>query len=177
MIDQANAWSSGSHAGYQSGLRRFSRFHSDFGVPILHSTPLVSPPRSPSIGMMWTQQQYATQTLKGRHSQNSDRFLFQTARLLRSAGAYFYAWDHHCLSGSPPTGLLATSPINGGYHSCFRQKEEAPWSVMAEQLPLPWLDGDLFLQQQTAMGDVRTRPAGATVKTSGDAYFGWFRLC
>ena len=48
---------------------------------------------------------------------------------------------------------------------------------MAEQLPLPWLDGDLFLQQQTAMGDVRTRPAGATAKTSGDAYFGWFRLC
>jgi hypothetical protein len=45
MIDQANTWSSGSHAGYQSGLRRLSRFQSDFGVPILQSTPLVSPPR------------------------------------------------------------------------------------------------------------------------------------
>ena len=93
MIDQANAWSSGSHGGYQSGLRRLSRFQSDFGVPILQATPLVSPPRSPSIGMMWAQQHYAIQTPKGRHSQNSDRILFQTARLLRSAGAHFYAWD------------------------------------------------------------------------------------
>jgi hypothetical protein len=42
---------------------------------------------------MWAQQHYAIQTPKGRHSQNSDRILIQMARLLRSAGAHFYAWD------------------------------------------------------------------------------------
>jgi hypothetical protein len=36
------------------------------------------------------------------------------------------------------------------------------------------MDGNLFLQQQTAMGDVRTRPAGATAKTFGDV--GWFHF-
>ena len=49
LIDQANAWSPGSHAGYQGGLRRLWRFQSDFGVPILQATPLLSPPWSPSI--------------------------------------------------------------------------------------------------------------------------------
>jgi hypothetical protein len=81
MIDQAHAWSIGSHRGYQSGLRRLSRFQSDFGVPILTATTLLSPPRSSSIGMMWAPQHYAIQTPTGRHSQNSDRILFQTARL------------------------------------------------------------------------------------------------
>jgi hypothetical protein len=38
------------------------------------------------------------------------------------------------------------------------------------------MDGDPFLQQQTAMGDVSTRPAGATAKTFGDVEFGWFRF-
>lgn len=93
MIDQANAWSAGSHASYQSGLRRLSRFESDFGVPILQATPLLRPPRSPSIGMMWAQQHYALQTPQGRHSQNSDRVLYQTTRSLRSAGSHFFTWD------------------------------------------------------------------------------------
>jgi hypothetical protein len=96
IIDQANAWSMGSHGQYLSGLRHLSRFQSVFGVPILDATTLLCPPRSPSIGMMGAKQHYcyAIKAPVGRHSQNSDRILFQTARLvLRSAGAHFYAWD------------------------------------------------------------------------------------
>jgi hypothetical protein len=38
------------------------------------------------------------------------------------------------------------------------------------------MDGDPFLQQQMAMGDVGTPPAGATAKTFGDVELGWFRF-
>jgi hypothetical protein len=93
LIDQANAWSASSHAIYQGGLRRLSRFQQNFGVPILQATPLSRPPRSPSIGMMWAQQHYAIQSPTGRHSQSGERILCQTARLVRSAGSQFYAWD------------------------------------------------------------------------------------
>jgi hypothetical protein len=93
LIDQANSWSAGSHAIYQSGLRRLNRFEADFGVAILRATPLLRPPQSPSIGMMWAQQHYVIQTPAQRHSQSSEQILFQTARTVRSAGAQFYTWD------------------------------------------------------------------------------------
>jgi hypothetical protein len=80
LINQANLWSAGSHAIYQSGLRRLNHFEADFGVAILRATPLLRPPRSPSIGMMWAQQHYAIQTPARRHSQSSKQILFQTAR-------------------------------------------------------------------------------------------------
>lgn len=93
LIDQANAWSPSSHAVYQGGLRRLLRFQTNYGVPILRPTPLLRPPRFPSIGMMWAQQHYAIQTPKGRHSQSQDRVLCQTARVVRSGGSQFFAWD------------------------------------------------------------------------------------
>jgi len=85
LIDQANAWSASSHAVYQGGLRRLSRFQKNFGVPILQATPLHRPPRSPSIGMMWAQQHYAIQTPTGHHSQSQDRILV-TAPAVMSSG-------------------------------------------------------------------------------------------
>jgi hypothetical protein len=93
MVDQANAWSTGSHASYQGGLRRLMQFQLDFGVPILMATRLLRPPQSPFIGMMWAQQHYAIQKAKGKHAQSSDQILYQTATTLRGAGAYFYTWD------------------------------------------------------------------------------------
>ena len=62
IIDQANAWSRGTHSIYQVNLGCLRRFERAFGLGILRPTPLVHPPRDPSIGVMWAQQHYLLQT-------------------------------------------------------------------------------------------------------------------
>jgi hypothetical protein len=63
-------------------------------VPILTPTALVHPPRHPSIGVMWAQQQYALQAPSLAHSQSSDRIRFDTTRALHSAVSQYYLWDY-----------------------------------------------------------------------------------
>jgi hypothetical protein len=59
MIDQANAWSQGTHQNYQAHLGKLNRFFQQaYGVPILVPTEMKHLPRHPSVGIMWAQQHY-----------------------------------------------------------------------------------------------------------------------
>jgi hypothetical protein len=93
IIDQANAWSPGTHQIYQAHLGRLTKFERAFGVEILQPTLLAHPPRHPSIAVMWAQQHYLLQTPTAGHTQSEDRIRFGTARGLRSATAQYYLWD------------------------------------------------------------------------------------
>lgn len=93
VIDQANAWSVGTHSNYQALLGKLVRFERAFGVNLLRPTELCHPPRHPSIGVMWAQQHYTLQSPSSSHSQSGDRILFGTARGLRSAASQYYLWD------------------------------------------------------------------------------------
>jgi hypothetical protein len=93
IIDQANAWSQGTHGNYQALLGKLVKFESAFGVRLLDPTSLTHPPRHPSIGVMWAQQHYTLHSPSTPHSQSGDRVLFGTARGLRSAASQFYLWD------------------------------------------------------------------------------------
>jgi len=44
MIDQANAWSQGTHRNYQAHLGKLAWFQALYGVPILTPTALAHPP-------------------------------------------------------------------------------------------------------------------------------------
>jgi hypothetical protein len=94
LIDQANAWSRGTHLIYQANLGRLRRFERTFGFGILRPTPLMHPPRDPSIGVMWAQQHYLLQTPRTGSSLSEDRIRFGTARGLRSAAAQYFLWDY-----------------------------------------------------------------------------------
>jgi hypothetical protein len=58
LVDQANAWSRGTHQNYQALLGQLAQFGQAYGVTLLASTPMAHPPRHPSIAVMWAQQHY-----------------------------------------------------------------------------------------------------------------------
>ena len=93
LIDQANAWSQGTHQNYQALLGQLTRFEQAYGLTLLESTALAHPPRHPSIGVMWAQQHYLLRTPTEGHTQSDDRIRFGTARALRSAASQYYVWD------------------------------------------------------------------------------------
>jgi hypothetical protein len=93
IIDQANAWSCGTHSNYQALLKKLTRFEAIYGVTLLQPTSMVHPPRHPSIGVMWAQQHYTLQSPTSLHTQSGDQVMFGTARGLRSAASQYYLWD------------------------------------------------------------------------------------
>jgi hypothetical protein len=93
IIDQANAWSQGTHRNYQALLGKLQCFQASYDLNLLQPTLLVHPPRHPSIGVMWAQQQYTLQAPSSAHSQSGESVLFGTARGLRSAASQYYLWD------------------------------------------------------------------------------------
>ena len=94
IIDVVHAWSQGTHKQYQMRLRQLRRFEGTFGVSILQETPLIAPPSSTAISIMWAQQQYALQPTR-RRGQGAPMTTVQynTVRSLRSAAAHFYRLD------------------------------------------------------------------------------------
>ena len=93
LIDQANAWSAGTHQNYQASLAQLVCFEQAHGLTILQPTPLQHPPRHASIAVMWAQQHYALQKPIEPHTQSEERIRFGTTRALRSAASHFYLWD------------------------------------------------------------------------------------
>ena len=93
LVDQANAWSQGTHQNYQALLGKLRKFEVAHGLTLLQPTALAHPPRHPSIGVMWAQQQYLLCTPTGTHTQSEDRIRFGTAQALRSAASQYYLWD------------------------------------------------------------------------------------
>lgn len=189
LIDQANAWSPSCHAGYQGGLRRLCRFQSDFGVTILQATPLLRPPRSPSIGMMWAQQHYAIQTPTGRHALNSDRVLCQTARGLRSAGAQFYAWDRQITypgqalrdgqrrvilaAGVSPSDELGYSLMSTGMAKRMGDESKPPVALTLKQVL--WIMARLEAMWLVCVSHDGRREIAAAAVAHLLAWLGWLR--
>jgi hypothetical protein len=94
LVDMLNAWSDGTHSQYQGHLRYVANFERDFGVTILETTPLESPPNPPAIPTLWAQQRYALQpSASTRAHRASENLAFGTVRALRSAVGMFYHWD------------------------------------------------------------------------------------
>ena len=101
LIDQANAWSSGTHWNYQAALGQLHRFESTYGLTLLQPSALLHPPRHPSISIMWAQQQYTLQRPSTIHSQSGETILFGTARALWSAASQYYLWDQQIAHRRP----------------------------------------------------------------------------
>jgi len=93
MIDLACAWDPKTLTSYQAYLRRIKRFEQGYGVTALVATRLERPPVSPSIPLMWIQQQYALETPRNTHAVSGERITYGTARAVRSAASQYYTWD------------------------------------------------------------------------------------
>jgi hypothetical protein len=94
LIDVVHAWSQGTHKQYQLRLQQLRRFEGTFGVNILRATPLIAPPTSTAITIMWAQQLYALQPTRRRTDGTpTTNVKYNTVRGLRSAAAQFYRLD------------------------------------------------------------------------------------
>ena len=96
FIDLVHAWSTNTLKQYQGGLRRIRAFEARFGVQVLRITPLIKPPRSDAIPLMWVQQHYALQPTRWRRKTSTDdinRVTYGTTRSLRSAASMFLKLD------------------------------------------------------------------------------------
>jgi len=91
LLDMLHKWAAGTLAQYRGQIRRLFRFHETFGVNPLMPSPLLRPPTSPAIPLMWAQLEY---TLNPGKKEGST-VKFNTSRQLRSAAALYYAWDMH----------------------------------------------------------------------------------
>jgi hypothetical protein len=88
MIDMANAWSHGTLSGIMYSLRRLTTFSEKYGVPTLLGTPLIHPPASPVIPILWTVSDYTLQQPK----RTKNNVTYNSARALQSAAAAFNSW-------------------------------------------------------------------------------------
>ena len=87
LIDQAHAWSEGTHATYQRKLRYLQKFeHLFHGLKVLPLTRLDRPPRGPDIRLMWAAEAYCL--MPGREPDSTATF--STIRALRSAASYYH---------------------------------------------------------------------------------------
>jgi hypothetical protein len=85
FIDLVRAWSTKTLKLYQGGLCRIRAFETRFGVQVLRITPLIKPPRSDAIPLMWVQQHYALQPTRWRRKTSTDdinRVTYGTTRSL-----------------------------------------------------------------------------------------------
>jgi len=96
ILDVAHAWSPGTHANYQSKFRILQNFSTAFGVSILTSPKLTTPPTPTEIPLMWAHEFYSLQ--RSRAGRNRSLPLpeqpgtsFGTVRQLRSALAQYEA--------------------------------------------------------------------------------------
>jgi hypothetical protein len=190
IIDQANAWSPGTHRNYQAHLGRLKRFESAFEVPLLVPTPLPHPPRHPSISVMWAQQQYTLQAPSSRHSQSGDSILFGTARALRSAASQFYLWDRQIahpgrtlrdpksrkvflVDGVSPTDSLGYGLMSTGMSKRMGDESKPPIALTLRQIF--WIM-DYLDQAWTSSGTLaQRRNIAAAAVTNLFGWLGWLR--
>ena len=93
LIDQANAWSRGTHQNYQALLGQLRRFEQAYGLTLLEPTASgASAMASVDRGDVGSTA-YLLRTPTAGHTQSEDRIRFGTARALRSAASQYYVWD------------------------------------------------------------------------------------
>jgi integrase len=104
ILDMAHYWAVGTHAQYQSKLNAISQFELAFGIEqrILRPTPLLRPPASSDIGLMWMMESYSLRTTTLRGTDERQLLSNATVRQLRSATSQYCAWD---LMVSKPDGV------------------------------------------------------------------------
>jgi integrase len=190
LIDQANAWSQGTHRNYQVLLSKLTCFQVAYGVPLLQPTPLAHSPRHPSIGVMWAQQQYTLQRPSSVHSQSGDRVMFGTARALRSAASQYYLWDKQIahpnrtlhdpktrqvylavgvsLTDAMGYGLMAT-----GMSKRMGDESKPPIALTLRQILWIMAQLDKDWTQCITVADRRTLAAAAVANLLG--WLGWLR--
>jgi len=190
IIDQANAWSQGTHRNYQSFLRKLHRFETSYGVTLLQSTPLPHPPRHPSIGVMWAQQQYTLQAPSSTHTQSGESILFGTARGLRSAASQFYLWDHqlahpertlrdsatrkvYLVDEVSPTDAMGYGLMAVGMSKRMGDESKPPVALTLRQVV--WIMGYLETQWKAQQGVPERREIAAAAVTNLIGWLGWLR--
>lgn len=190
LVDQANAWSRGTHQNYQALLGRLTRFEEAYGLTLLESTALDHPPRHPSIAVMWAQQHYLLQTPRAGHSQSEDRIRFGTARALRSAASQFYVWDAqlahpersmrdprthtvYLVDGVSPTDAMGYGLMATGMARRVGDHSRPPIALTLKQIL--WIMAHLEgLWTAESRQDIRREIAAAAV-TNLLGWLGWLR--
>jgi hypothetical protein len=135
MIDLAYDWIHGMRSGLMYSLRRLTTFNEKYGVPTLVGTPLIHPPASSMIPILWTVSDYTPQQSK----RTKNNITHNSARALQSAAEAFNSWTialsnpdtmyrspHKLILGAPrlsPTDSLVATLINAGMR---RHKETRP---------------------------------------------------
>lgn len=190
IIDQANAWSLGTHRNCQALLGKLCRFETSYGLPLLQPTALQHPPRHPSTGVMWAQQQYTLQTASTTHTQSGESILYGTARALRSAASQFYLWDRqiayperalrdpqsrkvYLAAGVSPTDTLGYGLMSTGMSKRMGDESKPPIALTLRQILwiMGWIEKEWVACVTTAH---RTEVAAAAVVNLFE-WLGWLR--
>jgi hypothetical protein len=68
VLDMVHYWAMGTHTKYQGKLRAISTFGSEYDLDsrILRPTPLLHPPATADIGLMWMMESYSLRTTRLR---------------------------------------------------------------------------------------------------------------
>jgi hypothetical protein len=190
LVDQANAWSRGTHQNYQALLGQLSRFEQAYGLTLLESTPLAHPPRHPSIGVMWAQQHYLLRTPTEGHTQSEDRIRFGTARALRSAASQYYVWDSqlahpersirdprthkvYLVDGVSPTDSMGYGLMATGMARRVGDHSKPPIALTLNQIK--WIMKHLDRAWAAALSLEDRREVSAAAVTNLLGWLGWLR--
>jgi hypothetical protein len=84
----AHTWSHGTHGTLKYSLRRLVTFSEKYDVPTLLNTPLLHPPASPVIPILWIISHYPLQQSK----RTKNNIPYNSTRALQSAAAAFNSW-------------------------------------------------------------------------------------
>jgi hypothetical protein len=93
LLDLAHYWSKNTHKTYQGKLSLVRQFEHDYDVHVLRPTPLLRPPTTPDIPLMWLQESYSLRWSNlGRYGE-SRPVVYNSIRAIGSSVSQFQAWD------------------------------------------------------------------------------------
>jgi hypothetical protein len=107
QLDTMHQWAKSTLDKYRSHYKKMRVFEANFGVLALRPSPILKPPSSPAIPLMWYQLLYSTRAGKEAGSTIS----YGTARQARSAASFYYQWD---MQASYP-GQAIRDPLKRNY--------------------------------------------------------------
>jgi hypothetical protein len=96
VLDMVHYWAMGTHTKYQGRLSgAISLFESEYDLDcrILRPTPLLRPPATADIGLIWMMESYSLRTARLRGTDELQLLSNTTVRQFRSATSQYLAWD------------------------------------------------------------------------------------
>jgi hypothetical protein len=108
LIEMAHDWDSSTLQGTTIYLGQLSNFSKKYGINLFPKAPIIQPPRSAVIPLLWAVLEYTLQTSR----KTGEGIKYNTARRLQSAASAYNLWEKMLDRDNNVIGASHLSPMD-----------------------------------------------------------------